>query len=360
MLTELEVFAKRLRQARIKEKLSMDALCEKAKGVVSKQAISKYETAKMMPSSSVLIALSEALKVNLDYFFQPFKFDVEELQVSFRKKSSLGSKDIAALKIRIQEEIEHYLEIEEVLGKEATIYNKVESDMVLSLPDDIVKCAQQVRKQWQLGIDPIANVQDILEANGIKVIPISGLEGFDGLSGMVNGMRMPIVVLNKDMKMAERLRFTALHEVGHLLFNQSISASLSEHDKEKMCHAFASEMLLPSKVINNTLAGKAKLSLNELIFLQEMYGISIDAIMYKLFQMGIVTEKRYKNFQIRKRMSKAFCTAVENSRYKEELKDTRYTAMVYSALAQQLITTSKAASMLGCSVASVRNNVNVI
>ena len=42
MLTELEVFAKRLRQARIKEKLSMDALCEKVKGVVSKQAISKY------------------------------------------------------------------------------------------------------------------------------------------------------------------------------------------------------------------------------------------------------------------------------------------------------------------------------
>jgi len=358
MFTELEVFAKRLRQARIKEKLSMDALCEQVKGMVSKQAISKYEAAKMMPSSSVLIALSEALKVNLDYFFQPFKFDVEEMQISFRKKSSVGSKDIAALKIRIQEKIEHYLEIEEILGKEVAIYNKVESDMVLSSPEDMVKCAQQVRKQWQLGIDSIANVQDVLEGNGIKVIPISGLEGFDGLSGMVNGM--PIVVLNEDMKMAERLRFTALHEVGHLLFNQNISTSLSEHDKEKMCHAFASEMLLPSEVINNTLAGKAKLSLNELIFLQEMYGISIDAIMYKLFQMGIVTEKRYKNFQIRKRMSKAFCAAVEKSRYKEELKDTRYTAMVYSALAQQLITTSKAASMLGCSVASVRNNVNVI
>ena len=255
MLTELEVFAKRLRQARIKEKLSMDALCEKVEGVVSKQAISKYEAAKMMPSSPVLIALSEALKVNLDYFFQPFKFDVEKMQISFRKKSSVRSKDIAALKIRIQEETEHYLEIEEILGKEASIYNKVESGMVLSLPKDMLKCAQQVRDQWQLGLDPIANVQDILEANGIKVIPISGLEGFDGLSGMVNDM--PIVVLNKDMKMAERLRFTALHEVGHLLFNQNIFTSLSEHDKEKMCHAFASEMLLPSDVITNTLAGKA-------------------------------------------------------------------------------------------------------
>lgn len=358
MQTELEVFAKRLRQARIKEKLSMDALCEKADGIVSKQAVSKYEAAKMMPSSSILIALSEALNVDIDYFFQPFRFDVKEMQVSFRKKSSVRSKDAAALKIRIQEEIEHYLEIEEILGKETAIYNKVETSKILSTPNDMVECAILVRQKWQLGFDPIANVQDILEYNGIKVISICGQEGVDGVSGMVNGM--PIVVLNKDIKMAERLRFTALHELGHLLFNQNIASTLSEHDKEKMCHAFASEMLLPSQVINNTLAGKAKLSLNELIFLQEMYGVSIDAIMYKLSQMGIVTEKRYKNFQIRKKMNKAFGAAVERSRYQEEIKDTRYTAMVYSALAQQLITTSKAASMLGCSVTNVRNNVNVI
>ncbi len=358
MLSELEVFAKRLRQARIKEKLSMDALCEKAEGIISKQAVSKYEAAKMMPSSDKVIALSEALNVDVDYFFQPFKFDVEEMQVSFRKKSSVGSKDIAALKIRIQEEIEHYLEIEEILGKQAVIYNKVVTTKTFSSPKDMVACATLVREKWQLGFDPIANVQDILEANGIKVIPISGQEGFDGVSGMVNDM--PIVVLNKEMKMAERLRFTALHELGHLLFNQNISASLSEHGKEMMCHAFASEMLLPSEVINKTLAGKVKLSLSELIFLQEMYGISIDAIMHKLNEMGIVTEKRYKNFHIRKKMNKAFGAAVVKSRYNEELKDTRYTAMVYSALAQQLITASKAASMLGCSVASVRNNVNVI
>lgn len=358
MLSDLEVFAKRLRQARIKEKLSMDALCEKAQGVVSKQAISKYEAAKMMPSSSTLMALAEALRVNLDYFFQPFKFDVEEMRFSFRKKASVKAKDTAALKIRIQEEIEHYLEIEEILGKEAIAYNKVETGQKISSPMDMTECAREVREKWQLGFDPIANVQDMLETNGIKVIPITGLEGFDGLSGMVN--EQPIIVLSKDIKMAERLRFTALHELGHLLFNQSFSDSLSEHDKEKMCHAFASEMLLPSQVINNALAGKAKLSLNELVVLQEMYGISIDAIMHKLYEMGIVTEKRYKSFYIRKRMNKAFCAAVEESRCREKLKDTRYAALVYSALAQQLITTSKAASMLDCPVAMVRDKVNVI
>lgn len=359
MNVDFEVFARRLRQARIKEKLSMDALCQKMEGVVSKQAISKYEAAKMMPSSTILIKLSDALKVDLDYFFQPFKFNMQEMQVSFRKKASVGQKDVEALKIHIQEEIERYLEIEEILGKEPAIYNKVVIDKVLSKSEDMAMCADLVRKEWQLGTDPIANVQDILEMNGLKVIFISGPEGFDGVSGMVNDS-LPIIVLNKNIKMSERLRFTALHELGHLLFNANFAEDMSNHDNEKMCHAFASEMLLPSAIIDKTLGGKNKLSLNELIFLQEAYGISVDAIMHKLFDIGIVTEKRYKGFNIRKRVSPPFAKAVEESRFREESKTSRYQAMVYSALAQQLVTTSKAASMLGCSVADVRNNVNVI
>ena len=358
-MNELEIFAKRLRQARMKEKLSMDALCQKMKGVISKQAVSKYEAAKMMPSSTILIELANALKVNLDYFFQPFKFDVQEMQVSFRKKSSVSQKDIDALKIHIQEEIEHYLEIEEILGKEPTLFNKVEASNILATPKDMRECAQKVRLQWELGIDPITNVQDILEANGVKVIPVNGPEGFDGVSGMLNGC-IPIVVLNKNISMPERLRFTAFHELGHQLFNANFAEGMKNLDKEKMCHAFASEMLLPSSITEQMFAGKTKFSLNELIYLQELYGISIDAIMHQLKDLGIVTEKRYKNFYIRKRMSTPFTKAVEKSRFTEELKTTRYQAMVYSALAQQLITTSKAASLLGCSVANVRNNVNVI
>ena len=63
----MEIFAKRLRQARVKEKISMEALSRLLNGLVSKQAISKYETAKMMPSSTILIALADALHMDLDY-----------------------------------------------------------------------------------------------------------------------------------------------------------------------------------------------------------------------------------------------------------------------------------------------------
>ena len=319
MLTELEVFAKRLRQARIKEKLSMDALCEKVEGVVSKQAISKYEAAKMMPSSTILIALADALRVDLDYFFRSFAFDVQEMKVSFRKKASVGTKDIEALKVNIQDEIERYLEIEEILGDEGDSFEGIPCEQVLLSYNDMVKYAQFVRNKWQLGSDPIANVQDMLEANGVKFITTEGPDGFDGVSGMING-KFPVIVLNSKIGTAERKRFTALHELGHLLFKDKFSEKLSAREIENMCNAFANEMLLPTSVIAKTLEGKNKISLNELIFLQETYGISIDAIMYKLYQKGIVTEKRYKSFRIRKNVEKGtFGKVVDKERFTQSV-----------------------------------------
>lgn len=207
MANEIEIFAKRLRQARIRNKLSMEGLSQLVKGSVSKQAISKYEAEKMMPSSSILILLADALQVDVDYFFRPFAFDILQMNASFRKKASIGVKE--------------------------------------------------------------------------------------------------------------------------------------------------------TEVLKNMFEGKTKISLKELAFVQESYGISIDAIMYKLQELGIISEKRYKNFQIRKNKSNVLKRAVEESRFKE-IRISRFPAMVYSALALQLITTSKAASMLDCSMTTIRNNVNVI
>lgn len=357
MLSELETFAKRLRQARIKAKLSMDALCEKMGGIVSKQAISKYEAAKMMPSSAIMIALAKALAVELDYFLRPFTFDADKLEVSFRKKSSVGAKDISALKVQIQDEIERYLEIEEILGKETPFVCNIEVGEIKTT-SDMERCAQKVRDVWGMGKDSIANVEDMLEANGIKVIYTDAPDGFDGVSGIVNGIHY-IIVLNKKKEHTERRRLTSLHELGHLLFNNRFSENLTQHEKESLCNAFANEMLLPSEKLKLYFGGKSKIAYEELFAIGEAYGISADAIVHKLHEMGIVSDKRYKTFYIRKNQVPALKEKVEQSRYKEST-SRRFDSMVYSALAQKLITTSKAASLLNCSVNEVRQKLNVI
>ena len=52
------VFGARLKNARVINGMSMDDLCAKMNNLVSKQTISKYESGKMLPNSTNLIALA--------------------------------------------------------------------------------------------------------------------------------------------------------------------------------------------------------------------------------------------------------------------------------------------------------------
>ena len=54
---------------------------------------------------------------------------------------------------------------------------------------------------------------------------------FDGLSSVVNEI-YPVVILNKSYS-SEIKRFTALHELGHIILN--FDSGISESDEEKLC-----------------------------------------------------------------------------------------------------------------------------
>ena len=356
-MTEIEIFAQRLKQARVLKKISMDQLVELIGGLVSKQAISKYESAKMKPTSTIMIALATALDVDLEFFLRPFTFDANQFQVSFRKKSDTTAKDVNALKVQIQDQIERYLEIEEILGKPSgCICRSVGSS--ISTPEQMRDLAQQVRHDWSLGEDAIGNVQDILESKGIKVIATEAPEGFDGVSGIV-GDKDYIVVLNSRQKHVERRCFTGMHELGHLLYNDRFPKELTPRQQEKLCNAFASEMLLPSATLQSIFSPGEKISLSELRKLQLVYGISIDAIMHKLNELEIVSDSRYKSYNIRKRQNPSLCHYIEMSCYKEDLSE-RFETLVYAAAAKDLISTSKAASLLHSTVTTVRKHLNVV
>lgn len=364
MEKEVEIFAMRLLQARIKAKLSMEKLCalmsEKADVKVTKQAISKYEKAMMMPNDTVLCALASALNVDADYFFRPFRFNIVDLKISFRKKANTTVADQKALEIQIQDQVERYLEIEDVLRiKPKTIRNEylVPAEPLVS-NSDMVQIAKRVREYWGLGKAPIANTQELLEALGIKVLLTPAPAEFLGVSGIINE-KYWVIVLNSSDTYIERRRLTTMHELCHLLYNNNFSKQLSAHEKEKLCNAFANEMLLPCVKLKSLFTGKSQIAIEELISISRNYGISVDAIVYKLKELDIIGEKRYRNYFILKNMYPDFKKKVERPRYKEE-ETTRFQTMVYSALGQDLISNSKAASLLGISISDVRKNDTTI
>ncbi len=349
-------FGIRLHQARIKASLTLEALSVRIGGLVTKQALSKYEKGSANPSSAVVLALAEALGVEPEYFNRPVTFDASNLQLSFRKKSTLGAKDILKLRIDIQEMVERYLELEQLLAVSQPKPAPMDAHD-LSTPEEMAAYAKELRREWGLGNEPIASVPDLLASKGVKVIFTDGPDGFSGVSAVINDCHY-VIIINRKEYHTERRRLTAFHEYCHLRFNNCFSTALTQREKENLCNAFANEMLLPSEILNERLGQKKTIPLVDLAAIDETYGISIDAIVYKLKSLGIISEQRHRSFCIRKNTNTDLKEWVEKSRYMENYTD-RIEAMVYEALSQDVITSDKAASYLGISVSEVEDRKGI-
>lgn len=346
-----DIFPRRLRQARLMRGLSLEKLSQMLGSSVTRQAINKYEKGQMKPDSHVLIALAKALNVKVDYFFRPYTVEVG--RVEFRRKSGFTEKMAAAVKERVREELERYLEIEQLsdIAVDFTLPRQNVADESAAK-----QFAREVRGFLKLGNDGISNVIEVLEDSGVKVIELFENDGFDGLSGYVDGV-IPLIVVNGNLP-TERKRFTALHELGHLLLD--IPAEIPAKDVENICNAFANEMLLPADVLIGRIGSlRHDISLSELIDIQHQFGISVDDIMASLHDLDVISDRRYSGFKKKKNNMEDFRTTVEMSRVEPE-RSGRFIRMVYRALADDVITFSKAAALLNTSVERIRSGLQLV
>ncbi|MDE6287914.1 MAG: helix-turn-helix domain-containing protein, partial [Muribaculaceae bacterium] len=134
------IFGRRLNQARLINGFTMEELAQSVNPAVSRQAINKYEKGQSMPDSRMLISLSMALGVKPDYFFRPFMVEVDK--VMFRKKSKFSEKRALAVKERVREELERYLEAEQLSGAESDF--KLDK-IYVSAAADAAKSANDIR-----------------------------------------------------------------------------------------------------------------------------------------------------------------------------------------------------------------------
>lgn len=340
-------FGQRLKAARVMAGLSMDALVAKMGQRVSKQAISKYENGLMSPDSAILIALSDALGVKPDYFFSQYEIAIDS--VNFRKKAALGKKTVESLKARIKDTIERYSELEAFFPP-APPFSNPASNITVSGFADIQASAMELRSAWGLGAEgPVGYVIDVLEEHSIRVLEIDDSDGFDGLSGWVNSS--PFIVLNSDSP-SDRKRLTALHEFAHL--SLKFSDSLSASEQEKLCHSFGGVFLLPREVLIKELGAKRlEVSFFELDRLKKQYGISMQAIMYRARQEGIISEYVHESFS--REISAKGWRKQEPNRYPIEEHPVRFEQLLHRAISEELISVSKAAYLANSSIEDIRS-----
>ena len=374
-LNELkQTFARRLRVARLMCGLSQAELVAKMKELaedfpalyksVSTTAVERYENAVMFPeNSSILVTLAEALNTNVDNLTRQFTIRIDK-DFSFRKKSKLGKKRIDVVKMKVQQCIEKYVEIENITGDEPK-FDAFFNNIVVKKAEDARLVANELRKKWNLGDGPISQPMVMLEEHGVKVIEVEeDPELFDGTSTIVEGL--PVVVLNKCESFSpeskhtfspERRNLTLFHELGHQIMN--IPDDVSDKEKENLCNVFANEMLIPSKTFLNIFGMRRQaITIVELKDVQRTFGISARALMMKAYQLGVINKSRYVGFcikmndpaneRLRKTLDGSSMPAEHTSRYER---------LVFRALSSETITTSKAAEMLDISVSELRDKL---
>ncbi len=342
------VIAYRIKNARKLKCLSQQKVAD-AIGV-SKQMISKYEKGLSIPDSGKLIKLARLFDLKVDYFFRSNKVELGE--INFRKKSKFSIKKQESLKELIKIKLENYLWLEDTLSIDSSFDNVIHNDKINAL-EDVENIVLKLRKHWDIGIDPIHNIIQVLEDKEIKVIELEDVdEKFDGLACFANS-KYPIIVVNKNFPV-ERKRFTLLHELGHLLLDLP---DCETDIAEKYCNKFASEFLLPKYMVIDEFGGKRNhITLPELIATQKKYGISIQAIVYRLVDAKILSKEKQKQFYQKLNFNPSLKKEINLSRFETPEFSERYLRLVYRALSEENISISKAAALLNTNVEAVREN----
>lgn len=353
------MIADRLKLARRKAGFSLRDLSTAMGEKVTAQAIGKYERGECMPSSGVLLALSKALGVSLSYMLDTQ--GIELCGVEFRTKANTSARNRAQVETEVIEWIERYLQVERVLELDSAEWQcPVPRPRKLREVGDAEKLAADVRKEWNLGTDPIPNMTELLEEKGLKVLTVSLPDRVSGLTCLVkrpDETDLPVIVVNNQFSL-ERRRLTLGHELAHRLIDTD---SLSEKDEEKAANLFAGAFLMPREHLLRE-AGKHRnaLGYKEIIDLKRLYRVSGAALLMRLRQLDVIAEST---------LIYAFQTIARGWRTQEpdelELpkergqreRALRFERLSYRALAEGLISLSKGAELLRLPVFEVETGL---
>lgn len=331
--------SERLHRARIARGLSLEELAHLV-GDISKQALSKLENGKMTPNSARLIKLSKALGIKPEYFFRNESIRLAPLE--FRKLAKMPAYRQAQVREQMHDHLERYIALEDSFVEPVAIQVIQCGAIEVNSIEDAERAAEQLRAAWNTGADAIANLVDLLEAHGIKVVLLDVCEDFDGACGASENGRHVLISLNAS-RPGERMRFTAAHELGHWVMK--LPDTMSEKLKEHCCHRFAGAFLFPANQVRAEFGDhqRSRIVPQELYNVKKSYGVSMQGIVRRLKDLGLLSESGYKQI--------SFFFSTQGWRKDEPGKlpserPTRFESLALRALAEESITKSRAAEFL--------------
>lgn len=250
---------------------------------ISQANISKIESNLLGISEDVLRRLSETLNFPLSFFgrFEPL-YGATNSTLYHRKRQSLSAKKLAAIHAWLNI---HRLAI-------AALLRSVEIEPKREIPAlDVERygapeaVARALRVAWSIPAGPVDNVTRLIEDIGGVIVRYDlGTHLIDAVSHWIPG-HPPMFLVNASVP-GDRLRFTLLHELAHLILHR-----IPHPEMEDEADAFASEFLMPARDIRPMLS---YITLAKLAALKPRWKVSMQALLVRAKQLETVSDRQYR------------------------------------------------------------------
>jgi len=285
----------RLRQAR---QLALKTKQDLAAAIgVSAAAVGQYESNVMAPRPELVGALASALDVLPEFFSagRP-QSKLESGDAFFRSLRSTTARQRAKATSYTEQVWELVNVIERHVRLPEVSLPRLDSEA--RQPFDPVMTARAVRQYWGLGGTPVRHLVRLLESKGIVAVLVPMVEEevarIDAFSTLA--FDRPLMVLSVDkVDDVFRHRFTAAHELGHLLMHGEYSAG--DPALERQADRFAAEFLMPTNVIRHELP--SRFDMRKLAQLSEHWGVSVQALVYRSKELGLISDSAARRAYIK-------------------------------------------------------------
>jgi Zn-dependent peptidase ImmA (M78 family)/transcriptional regulator with XRE-family HTH domain len=256
----------------------------------TKVTIGNYEAGKKRPSPGMIRQLALALQVPISFFADLSGRSPEQPTAYFRRlrsttvRTRLQAKAAAAFAHELVTALEQRVKLPELTVPTLRLDNQASTE-------DIEQAAQQTRVTLEAEKGPLGMLIRRIERLGVVVIrlPVEST-GIDAFS--VPYMDHPVMVLGSDTDAFDRYRWSAAHELGHLVIHGQLEAEPNKQ-QEAQADLFAQALLMPTKDIRFTLP--RHVDWTALLSLKRDWGVPIAALIEKAYRLSMLSDSQRTN-----------------------------------------------------------------
>lgn len=302
-----------LKKARLLRGLTLTQLANQTE--VSKQSLSLYENSVNRPEYARGMKIANALNVPYEFFLHEDNYSTSTEAIYFRSLASATkmNRTVQSLKLeyvaKIYEVLTDYVDFPVLNLPKIEFWgndNAFDAQGSVAELKEIERIAMQIRKHWNLGTDPISNLQFTLEENGLIVTGFdtneSKIDAFSQRTLLttqgINACEMFLIAVDQGTKPLGRIRFDLAHELGHILLHpwseglDMIPKDEFKH-REAQANIFAGSFLLPAESFSRDVQAYPT-DLKYYLWLKQKWKVSVAAMVYRSRQLEIITANQYQ------------------------------------------------------------------